>query len=181
MRIIKGTLKDRVIPFAGTNTRPLTQLARKSLFDTLENFIDIQDKIIYDVCAGSGSFGIEAISRGAKHVYFIEKHGKTARDIRSTLRAIGITSASIINQDIMHCPLLDQPADLIFIDPPFGHMMVENILSIISKKHETSRHALIIARADYDFAYDGLEILSDKSMLHGIVRVMRMHNMTLDL
>lgn len=180
MKIIKGIYRHKEIPFAGSNTRPLTQSTRKSLFDTIENIIDLKDMVIYDICAGSGSFGIEALSREAKYVYFIEKHTKTVKDLHSTMRSIGISSQnySIVYQDIMQCPALSMPADLIFIDPPFGHMMVEKILNKINNKHIHDTNPIIVIRSEYDFSFDGLHIITHKKMKHGNIVIANLHQDT---
>lgn len=177
MRIIKGQYKDKEIPFTGVNTRPLTQKIKRSLFDSLENYVHFDGTVVYDICAGTGSFGIETLSRGAKFVYFIEKCRKTYLDLNKTMKFLSIDeqNVSIIHRDILHSPTIPQTADIIFIDPPFEHMLIEKILHIVLTKYATNPDVMIVVRADYDFEYsaDEYTLIFDKKLSHGIVRGLR--------
>ena len=79
MRVISGKLKGKFINHPlDKNTRPLKDLVRESIFNILEHSnnekIILKDKIVLDLFSGSGSFGIECISRGVKKVYFFENY-----------------------------------------------------------------------------------------------------------
>ncbi len=119
LRVIGGVFKGRrLIAPPGLATRPLPDRIKQSLFDWLGQ--DLTGKRVADVCAGSGAFGIEAVSRGAAEVHLIEagRHAQSALD--ANLRAIGRPA-----QVRLHARLFQQALptlrglDLVFADPPF--------------------------------------------------------------
>ena len=174
MRVIKGIYKNKSIVHKGIRARPLTQASRRLIFDTLDNITDIKDKVIYDVCAGSGSFGIEALSRGAKSVYFIEKCARTAKELRLLIQQFNIHCLKIINADVLYCPTLHVAPNIIFIDPPFGHMLCTRILDVILAKQIISTQTIFIVRSDYDFDIPSqLKVIICKQTRHGMLRFMK--------
>ena len=88
MRIISGKLKGRrfEMPKEAHKTRPTTDISRESLFNILENKIDLDDIVVLDLFAGSGGIGYEFISRGASKVYFVEKFHTCSFFIEKTLK-----------------------------------------------------------------------------------------------
>lgn len=105
-------------------TRPTYDRLKETLFNVLSAARQIEGKLFVDLFAGTGSIGIEALSRGASHVYFAESARKAAQVIRENLQALGIsedadlyerTAAEALRQ------LADDgvQADVIFLDPPY--------------------------------------------------------------
>lgn len=121
LKILSGKFKNRLLKTPkGTKTRPTSSKVRGSIFDSLQNQVDNADFL--DLFAGSGSMGIEALSRGAKSATFIEKDRSAAACIRENLEMLGI-EASVYQMDVfIALKLLLKKGgafDLIYIDPPY--------------------------------------------------------------
>ncbi|NIP31678.1 MAG: 16S rRNA (guanine(966)-N(2))-methyltransferase RsmD [Candidatus Dadabacteria bacterium] len=123
MYIITGDAKGKKIKVPkGNKTRPTSSRVKKSIFDTIGNIK--KDTSVLDIFAGSGSLGIEALSRGAKHSTFIENDKNTARYLRNNLIECGyIENSKILNFDFKKALSIlkknNQKFELIFIDPPY--------------------------------------------------------------
>src|SRR5487761_325244 len=90
MRVIAGQFGSRRLrTLRGMELRPTSDRLRETLFDILG--ATVEDSLFVDVFAGSGAVGIEAMSRGARQVVFIERHGPAAKLIRENLHSLGIT------------------------------------------------------------------------------------------
>src|SRR5260221_10719553 len=93
MRIIAGTFRSRQLKsLKGLSLRPTSDMLRETLFNILGPRVEASRFL--DLFAGTGAIGIEAISRGAGSVVFVEKHSATVRLIRDTLAALDITSGA---------------------------------------------------------------------------------------
>ncbi len=140
MRIISGFLKGRKIhPPKQVKARPTTDLAREALFSYLINkFGTLENKVVYDLFAGSGTMSFEFISRGAEQVYAAEIDLATVRFIGNTAREFEVNNLKVIKADVWKLiKALKVEADIIFADPPFtlkeypklvSQIMLKNIL-----------------------------------------------------
>ena len=122
VRIVAGRFKGLKIPFkASKYIRPTTNKTKETIFSWLKN--DLKNSNCLDMFAGTGSLGIEAISRGASFVYFIEKNKKMYEQLCKTTIKLDIQKqCEIMVADVLKFPLekkIKQPLDIIFIDPPF--------------------------------------------------------------
>jgi len=152
MRIIAGSLRGKKIEsLPGLATRPLLGRIKKSLFDILGE--RIVDASFLDLYAGTGSVGIEALSRGAKYVLFIEKDTRLTRLIRENLRKCEMEKkAEVAEIDILSYnkegrkfSLLEQ-FDLIFAGPPFKLNLTKDTLDIIIKLHLLKKNGWVICQ-----------------------------------
>ena len=127
MRIISGILKGRSIDFLKNNeTRPLKDAVRENIFNILmhSNLIEVKIKNSYilDLYSGSGSFGIECISRGAKKVTFVEKDIVATNILKENLINLKSTNNSVIFNNKIENTLLNdinEEFNIFFLDPPF--------------------------------------------------------------
>lgn len=120
MRVIAGSAKGRVLATVpGTGTRPITDRVKESLFNILGQAVE--EALILDLFAGTGSVGIEALSRGAEKVVFVEKNRRAVETIRKNLRVTGLEAWAEIRQTDVFKLLLNPPAerfDFIYVAPP---------------------------------------------------------------
>ncbi len=123
MRITGG--QARGIPLAlpkGDAVRPATDAMRQAVFSSLA--ARVPDAQFLDLFAGSGAYGLEALSRGARGGVFVEKDGRTAGFLRQNLAAVckslgrPVSEAHVVTADAVTVALTDVP-DLIFVDPPY--------------------------------------------------------------
>lgn len=155
MRIISGILKGRSIDFLKNNeTRPLKDAVRENIFNILihSNLIEVKIKNsnILDLYSGSGSFGIECISRGAKKVTFVEKDIVATNILKENLIKLKATNNSVIYNNKIENTLLNdinEEFNIFFLDPPFKDCEYFKILELIKKeKIFKKKHVVIIHR-----------------------------------
>jgi len=128
MRVIAGKFRSRRLKAVpGMDVRPTSDRLRETLFDILTagNPAALEGTVWIDFYAGTGAVGIEALSRGAAMVYFVESAPGAAELIRKNLFALGITSGfQVLRQDTVRAlQAWDQSgiqADFVFLDPPYA-------------------------------------------------------------
>ncbi|MBR3841644.1 MAG: 16S rRNA (guanine(966)-N(2))-methyltransferase RsmD [Christensenellaceae bacterium] len=120
MRIVAGSCKGRMIKtLEGQNTRPTTEKVREAIFGKLQ--FEIPGSTVLDFFAGSGAIGIEALSRGAKKCFFVDKSRDAMRIIKMNAESCGFTADSVfIQADFEKAAAgITEKFDFIFIDPPY--------------------------------------------------------------
>ena len=140
MRIISGKYKGKKILFPSKLiTRPLRDRVKESIFNILQHSNKIQfefkNSTVLDLFSGSGSFGLECLSREVEKVFFFEKNPEAFSILKKNLNTLNILSANAIatNEDvslIQNNKLFNQiKPNLIFLDPPFKIKNIDNINS----------------------------------------------------
>lgn len=156
MKIIGGEFSGRVIHSPkGKNTRPTSSRVKESLFNFLiHGFgIDFEGMDILDIFAGSGSLGIEALSRGARFCNFIDIESQSILAIKNNIKSLGLEIKSNVRRsDVvkvdMHVMKDQRPVDLVFSDPPYKDSFKTKIaIEDFSKKGWISEKAIIIAES----------------------------------
>jgi 16S rRNA (guanine966-N2)-methyltransferase len=119
MRVIAGTYRSRrLIAPRGLATRPTSDRLRETLFNVLSARVD--GAVFVDLYAGSGAVGIEALSRGASLVYFVDKAASAMAAIRSNLAALDIQSGFKLESSSVSSALGRlSAASILFLDPPY--------------------------------------------------------------
>ncbi len=123
MRIISGNLKGRtLVAPTGRTTRPTAAVARGALFEILQNVLE--DARLADLFAGTGSLGLEALSRGARSVDFYENDRHALNALRTNIDTLGVgKQCRVFPQALPDALVRGEPYDLILVDPPWreGH------------------------------------------------------------
>ena len=170
MRVIAG--KARSIPLKsveGLDTRPTTDRIKETLFNMLQN--ELADCLFIDLFSGSGGIGIEALSRGARKAFFVEKAPKAVACIKENLVKTKLDEyAEVIATDAVSAIYrLDgmEPADFIFMDPPYHMQLEQQVLEALKNSSLVDEYTTIIVEADlhtdFSFAEDlGYEIKKQK-------------------
>src|SRR5690348_3512202 len=124
MRIIAGAWRGRVIePPPGRGTRPTADRVRETLFSMLASRLGSFEKLrVADLYAGSGALGLEALSRGAAEVVFVESGPRVLPVLRKNLAAVGLPGARVISGPVSGVVAGPPPArfDLVLADPPYA-------------------------------------------------------------
>lgn len=154
MRIIGGEFRGRALASIGkgdaaAHLRPTTDRVRESLFNVLMGgrYGDpISDARALDVFAGTGALGLEALSRGASHVTFIENGRKGQSLIRENIALCKAqTQSSLLGRDAARLPVNPSvPYDLIFLDPPYAKALGEKALASLLTSGWIAPGALIL-------------------------------------
>ncbi len=163
MRIVGGKYRSRVLSeFAGNDVRPTSDRAKEALFNILA--MKTYGARVLDLFSGSGSLGLESLSRGAKEVVFNDCSKDSVAIIKKNLTALKIQingdEAKVSNYDYTVClENLRQPFDLIFIDPPYRLDYGKKSLEIIAKKRLLTENGIAVYERDCPFEgeVDGLE------------------------
>lgn len=136
MRIISGSHRGRVLrPPAGLPLRPTTDMAKESLFNILNNYIDFESIKVLDLFAGTGNISLEFASRGALSVLSVEQNQKCSDYIQKTATELHFNAMSVVRGDVFH--FLQKTAgfyDVIFADPPYDMQERERIPELIYEK-----------------------------------------------
>jgi 16S rRNA (guanine966-N2)-methyltransferase len=133
MRIIGGTHRGRQLrTLAGSLTRPTSDRLRETLFNILAPRIN--DSRFLDICAGSGAVGIEALSRGASEVTFIERSRDACAVIEANLKTLGIAERGSIQRRSVSPALkaFEQASgefDIVFFDPPYSSSLYDDVMA----------------------------------------------------
>ncbi|MDA7715675.1 16S rRNA (guanine(966)-N(2))-methyltransferase RsmD [Pelagibacteraceae bacterium] len=173
MRIISGTLKGKSINFLkNSDTRPLRDSVRESIFNILKHSnlikINVENSNILDLYSGIGSFGIEALSRDAKRVTFVEKDINASNILRDNLIKLSlINKTRVFTEKIEHTLIdkLKEKFNIFFLDPPFVDINYSQNLELIKKNKIFQKDHIVIIhreRKSKDSLGDLLEIIEIK-------------------
>ena len=138
MRVIAGSARSLPLKTLDTSdTRPTQDRIKETLFNILHT--DLPGSHFLDLFAGSGAIGIEALSRGAKKAWFIENNPKAVAIIRHNLEFTRLSDkAEVMTSDVIGglsvLEALEQPVDLIFMDPPYGQDHEKRVLEHLSTR-----------------------------------------------
>jgi 16S rRNA (guanine966-N2)-methyltransferase len=149
MRIIGGEFRSRLIEIPkGVEIRPTQDKVRQAIFNVLGN--DLTGLNVLELFAGSGAFGIEAISRGARYVTFVDNNSICIKTIRKNLESLGVEDGKfelIWANALSILSRLEKEGnayDLIFLDPPYYKNIARKCLSNIDAYDILSPHSLTV-------------------------------------
>ena len=183
MRIISGNFKGKKLFLPSDKlTRPLKDLVKESIFNLIQHSkkIDliVENSSVLDLFSGSGSFGIECISRGSKKVIFFENYSEAIKILEKNLNLLkNIKTYEIYKKNFFDFfssnRSLNLKFDIIFIDPPYKEKKINEIIEVIlEKKILTQNGVLIIHRHKKDDIKltNKLRIIEDRT--YGISKIL---------
>lgn len=153
IKIIGGEFKRKNLEIPANNVRPTSSMKRESIFSIIEShayknsFNLYKNKAALDIFAGSGSIGLEAISRGMKKAFFYEIDNNVIKILKNNCKKIcKENNYEIFQKDVMLNPpeKISLKAGLIFIDPPYKKYDISNLLSELINKKIIEKHTLIV-------------------------------------
>jgi 16S rRNA (guanine(966)-N(2))-methyltransferase RsmD len=158
MRIIAGAYRSRPLQsLPGLDLRPTSDRLRETLFNVLTAARAIEESVWLDLFAGTGAVGIEALSRGARQVYFVESAKKHARLLRENLASLGIRSGYEVQERevAQSLPLLESTGvvcNYAFLDPPYRMRgSYERTLGLLAQSRLLQPSSVVIAEHDKRF------------------------------
>ena len=169
MRVIAGTARSLPLKTReGKDTRPTTDRIKETLFNMLQPYVG--EAVFFDLFSGSGGIGIEALSRGAKHAYFVENDAKAIECIVDNLKFTRFTEkATVLKQDVVSAlqGISEKEADIIFMDPPYDQHFEKRVLEALATKSYVTLDTLIVVEAslktDFDYLDEmGYEVVKEK-------------------
>ncbi len=158
MRVIAGKYRSRNLQsLPGSDTRPTYDRLKETLFNVLHSAGVLEGARFLDLFAGTGSIGIEALSRGAAKAVFVESNRKAVRVIEQNLAALKITDEANVIDDAAAAaiPMLGRAGnqfDVVFIDPPYAMQgEYERTLRLLESSGVLAEGAVVVAEHDKRF------------------------------
>lgn len=151
MRVITGKARGIQLKTPeGMQTRPTSDRVKEALFSIIQ--FDIPGAKVLDLFGGTGQLGIEALSRGAKSAVFVDAGEKACALIRENLKRTKLdTDGRVIRSDYMdYLKRTKEKFDIIFLDPPYAEVFLENALNIITEIDILQSNGIIIAERPLD-------------------------------
>ncbi len=156
LRILAGEFKGRLLKSPrGDQTRPTTSMLRKAVFDILQQRICGTDFL--DLFAGSGAMGLEALSRGASHVTFVENHKEALRSLRANVDSLKLgPQVTIYSLDVFEIlkklSQRNRSFDLIYADPPYHRPAIyTELLTFIDTSSLLAKEGLLLLESPLQF------------------------------
>lgn len=180
MRIISGAYRGRRIRTTeGPGYRPATGKVRESLFSMLESQgLDWEGTRVADIFAGSGSLGIEALSRGAQEAVFVEKAAQAAALIRANLEDLGVERErwTLVKGDAARWLAGGRTGafGLVFMDPPYGRDLFLPALELLLDRDVLAREGLLCAEVEAGLSFADPphpELVPLRDKLYGQTRI----------
>jgi len=147
MRIGGGNANRRPLrTVAGRAVRPTSGRVRQALFNMLRELV--QDAIFIDLFAGTGSVGLEALSHGARHVYFVEHDRRALMTLQANIQRCAMVGrativAASLPQALQQLPASVQ-ADVLFLDPPYASDLAAMTLAALVERHVLATHGVLV-------------------------------------
>jgi len=148
VRVIGGALKGKKLySIKGLAIRPTTDYLRESIFNILAG--GVEDAVVLDLFAGTGSLGIEALSRGAATAVFVDKAPQAIKALTRNICACCLEGRStILKRDILRglsfLKSIDRAFELVFIDPPYDKGFVERTMQLLDRAESTLDRVSIV-------------------------------------
>ena len=174
MRVIAGELRHRKLegPTDNKDIRPTKDRIREAFFSSLGN---IEGKSFLDLYAGSGSMGIEAVSRGAQYSTFVDCSDIALRYVRNNIRNLNITNAEVIKSyDVNALEKFKNESrqfDIIYLDPPYESDRYEIALDLIFDNNIVSEKGIVAIEINRDIEIKPSWNVTIKEYHYGEIKV----------
>lgn len=153
MRVITGTARGCALKAPkGLETRPTMDQVKEAIFSVIQ--FEVEGRRVLDLFAGSGQMGIEALSRGARSAVFVDAGREAVKVVKENLAKTRLTEkASVFQMDYLsYLSSCRQTFDLIFLDPPYAEVFLENSLNRISEIDILSESGIIVCERPFNKA-----------------------------
>jgi 16S rRNA (guanine966-N2)-methyltransferase len=175
MRIVAGEWRGRMLVApAGPTTRPTADRVRQALFDMLLHAPwggrgEVEGVRVLDIFAGTGAFGLEALSRGAAHATFIETDRPALVALETNIAACRAQDrCTVLAVDALAIPP-GEPSSLVFLDPPYRSALLAPVIERLRTVRRLTSGALLIAETARDEPVPATHLLAER--VHGAARL----------
>lgn len=171
MKVISGFLKGRNIEgFMIDGTRPTMDRVKESLFASIQNYID--NAVVLDLFSGSGNLGFEAISNGAKIVYFNDVNYEAIKIINRNIDKFNIKEKSVVlNMDYKRClKYLKEKNikyDIVFLDPPYNKKVLNDVIDFLINNDMLNKEAIVVCEINDNYLKENNSLETIKSKKYG--------------
>ncbi|MGI6205669.1 MAG: 16S rRNA (guanine(966)-N(2))-methyltransferase RsmD [Anaerovoracaceae bacterium] len=174
MRIIAGEFKGRKLSAPPDyKVRPTAEKVREAIFSMIQMYVG--DSVVIDLFAGTGSLGLEALSRGAKRAYFVDNDRRSISFVKENVKACGMEDSSVLLCSDYASGLanIHDKADIVFLDPPYKAGLMLDCLRRLAESDLLPEGGIVIAEHGRDEMLPekikNLELIKDRK--YGKVRV----------
>ncbi|MBP5541233.1 MAG: 16S rRNA (guanine(966)-N(2))-methyltransferase RsmD [Bacteroidales bacterium] len=156
MRIIAGNLRGRRLnPPTTLPVRPTTDMARESLFNILNNYVDYDECAVLDLFAGTGAVSLEFVSRGAKEVTAVDINAQCVDFIKASALQFGVKNLHVVRSDVFD--LLKRAYkkfDIVFADPPYALEDLPKLPDLVFEKEILTPDGIFILEHPREFQFE---------------------------
>jgi 16S rRNA (guanine966-N2)-methyltransferase len=156
LQILSGYLKKRNIKVKKNDgVRPVLTRIRQIIFDILYNYIDIENTIALDVCCGTGILGVEFLSRGGKHIYFLDINKDNIIQLKKNVNSLEIYEKCTFLVKNALIPSEGQEMNVIFIDPPYkSNFLIKKILRRLDENKWIGDETIVVIPMDKEYKHN---------------------------
>jgi len=156
MRIIAGNLRGRRLnPPANLPVRPTTDMARESLFNILNNYVEYDDTRVLDLFAGTGAVSLEFVSRGAKEVTAIDINNDCVNFIKSAAQQFGVNNLHVVRSDAFDIiKRAYKKFDIIFADPPYALDNLADIPNLVFEHQLLDEGGVFVMEHPREYSFE---------------------------
>jgi 16S rRNA (guanine(966)-N(2))-methyltransferase RsmD len=188
MRVIGGKFKGlKLIPPNDLGIRPTSDRLKEALFSILDSKkynINIHNSSVIDICSGTGALGIEALSRGANKIYFIDQETKSIQIIQKNISKLKINNEDKIfikvikDKSTKALKKINHVFDIVLIDPPYKTRIIEETLQDLKNYNLIKTHSYIFAESSNAeiFDFNGYELLDTKKYGKSKLTILKLIN-----
>ena len=156
MRIIAGNLRGRRLnPPTTLPVRPTTDMARESLFNILNNYVDYDECAVLDLFAGTGAVSLEFVSRGAKEVMSVDINAQCVDFIKASAQQFGVQNLHVVRSDVFD--LLKRAYkkfDIVFADPPYALEELAKLPDLVFEKELLTPDGIFVLEHPREFQFE---------------------------
>lgn len=156
MRIIAGSLRGRRLePPQNLPVRPTTDMARESLFNILNNYVDYEECAVMDLFAGTGAVSLEFVSRGAREVTAIDINAQCTDFIKSYVTRLGIRNLHVVRADVFDLlKRANRRFDIVFADPPYAHEGLATLPDLVFERGVLTDDGIFVLEHPREYSFE---------------------------
>lgn len=174
MRIISGKYKGKQLQASKDQSiRPTTNKIKEYIFDLINDYLE--EAVVLDLFCGSGNLGLEAMSRGAQSVTFVDNNQGSLRVLRRNLSVVKVEEPfKIVRKDaVLFLKKNRQPFDLIFVDPPFKWKEFDKMMPLLFDENNLTEFGLVVMESEVShevvWESDSYELLRQKKFDRSVI------------
>ncbi|KWW31338.1 MAG: methyltransferase [bacterium P3] len=156
MRIIAGKLRGRrLTPPTNLPVRPTTDMARESLFNILNNYVDYDDCTVLDLFAGTGAVSLEFVSRGCREVTAVDINASCTDFIKMTAQRLSVDNLRVVRADVFELlRRANRQFDIVFADPPYAAPDLSRLPEMVFARQLLTDDGIFILEHPREFNFD---------------------------
>ena len=156
MRIIAGTLRGRRLnPPANLPVRPTTDMARESLFNVLNNYVDFEECSVMDLFVGTGAVSLEFISRGVREVTAVDINAQCTDFVKQCAAQFGAGNLHVVRADVFDLlKRANRQFDIVFADPPYNHEGLASLPDLVFDKGVLTDDGIFVLEHPREYSFE---------------------------